>query len=331
MKNKHQYYRDKLITINRFELYDLLKKVVKDRMAKEEEGHEAGKRYTSSFYNYRYFWKMFTKFFLEYTAKSVKLTNDGLASSFRDFIIVNQNYQNSYARTMVSILIACMNKAGIDHRISKGKLFRGYSVKKWESEELFLTRSEVDNIMKLSDEYYGPKYECEENYEGRRHVLDHFVLSLLTGARRSEVVTIQKIPLNRIKYTSEKTKQEMTVANHPRLKRILKRGKYKEHPNSFMFTKSLKNIFRRCGIDSQVTVYERRGKTKVRKEVEKWIAISFHTARKTYGKMLLDNGVDIYTVSKLLGHSSVVVTERAYAAVDKDRQVELSQVALKNI
>ncbi|MBT7093849.1 MAG: tyrosine-type recombinase/integrase [Bacteroidetes bacterium] len=35
-----------------------------------------------------------------------------------------------------------------------------------------------------------------------------------------------------------------------------------------------------------------------------------------FGSTLIKKGVDIYTVSKLLGHSSVKVTEKHYLALD---------------
>ena len=40
---------------------------------------------------------------------------------------------------------------------------------------------------------------------------------------------------------------------------------------------------------------------------------TLHTLRKTFGSLLLQDGyADIYTISKLLGHSSVKVTEQHY-------------------
>ena len=44
--------------------------------------------------------------------------------------------------------------------------------------------------------------------------------------------------------------------------------------------------------------------------------ISIHTLRATFACHLIAKGVNIYTVSKLLGHSSVKVTERHYLALD---------------
>ena len=42
--------------------------------------------------------------------------------------------------------------------------------------------------------------------------------------------------------------------------------------------------------------------------------ISFHVFRHTYATLLLTNGVDLYTVSKLLGHTDVKVTQ-AYGKI----------------
>ena len=44
--------------------------------------------------------------------------------------------------------------------------------------------------------------------------------------------------------------------------------------------------------------------------------ISLHSLRATFGSQLIAAGVHIYTVSQLLGHSSVKVTERHYLALD---------------
>ena len=46
---------------------------------------------------------------------------------------------------------------------------------------------------------------------------------------------------------------------------------------------------------------------------------NIHVLRKTFGSTLCQKKLDIYTISKLLGHSSVRVTESHYAELlDKD-------------
>jgi len=41
--------------------------------------------------------------------------------------------------------------------------------------------------------------------------------------------------------------------------------------------------------------------------------LTFHDLRCTYGAMLIEAGVDIYTVSRLLGHADVRITQEVYA------------------
>ena len=47
--------------------------------------------------------------------------------------------------------------------------------------------------------------------------------------------------------------------------------------------------------------------------------VSFHCARHTFATMMLTLGVDLYTVSKLLGHASVDQTQVYARMVDKQR------------
>jgi integrase len=49
--------------------------------------------------------------------------------------------------------------------------------------------------------------------------------------------------------------------------------------------------------------------------------ITFHTARHTFATLSLNSGVDLYTVSKLLGHKSITMTE-IYANIINEKADE---------
>ena len=48
--------------------------------------------------------------------------------------------------------------------------------------------------------------------------------------------------------------------------------------------------------------------------------ISFHCSRHTFAVMMLDLGVDIYTVSKMLGHKDIKTTQIYAELLDKRKQ-----------
>jgi integrase/recombinase XerD len=61
---------------------------------------------------------------------------------------------------------------------------------------------------------------------------------------------------------------------------------------------------------------------------------NLHTLRKTAGALLIQQGVDIYRVSRFLGHASVTVTERHYVDLLQDDYTVMSESiesALNNI
>jgi len=57
--------------------------------------------------------------------------------------------------------------------------------------------------------------------------------------------------------------------------------------------------------------------------------LTHKVARKTFGSVLLYYNVPMKVVSKLMGHSSIIITERHYAQVElKKLGMEMDQVAL---
>ncbi len=55
--------------------------------------------------------------------------------------------------------------------------------------------------------------------------------------------------------------------------------------------------------------------------------ISFHTARHTFATLLITEGADIYTTSKLLGHTSVETTQIYAKVVDQKKQEAITLIS----
>lgn len=69
----------------------------------------------------------------------------------------------------------------------------------------------------------------------------------------------------------------------------------------------------------------------VNKDIRKWVkyagiskSITFHCARHTFATLLITLGADLYTTSKLLGHSDIKVTQIYAAMIDKKKQEAVS-------
>lgn len=71
--------------------------------------------------------------------------------------------------------------------------------------------------------------------------------------------------------------------------------------NRWVMNDELKRIAKKCGITKRIHI---------------------HMARQTCGVMLASNGVDIYTISKLLGHKNISTTTKFYANITDEHARE---------
>lgn len=124
-------------------------------------------------------------------------------------------------------------------------------------------------------------------------------LSVLTGCRRGEVLALRPPMIGRDAITlpagATKTLRTRTVpiiaAARPWLRQI------GEHGLGITF-EGLKTGFRRA------------------RQAAGMPEVTFHDLRRSTGTLLVQRGVPLQVVSKLLGHSSTAVTERVYAHLD---------------
>ena len=133
---------------------------------------------------------------------------------------------------------------------------------------------------------------------------------LQTGARRSEILP-PKFGWENVNYTRRlivligKRGKRRTLPLNDLLIGILKRRQVHAHPfdlSPYQAYRSVKKYYPPAGIENA----------------------NLHTLRKTCGSLLIERGVDIYRVSKWLGHSSVSVTEQHYIDLIKKDYEDIS-------
>ncbi len=63
------------------------------------------------------------------------------------------------------------------------------------------------------------------------------------------------------------------------------------------------------------------------------IRVSPHTCRHTFAHLNLKNGIDLYTLSRLLGHESVSITQRYLDGITDDNVIRIARKSgvLENI
>lgn len=181
--------------------------------------------------------------------------------------------------------------------------------RKCASTAVYLTE---DEIQKLID--YTP-HNIRELY-----VRNLFVISCFAGCRHSDGVNLTEgnIVGNNLQYVSVKTKIHSVVPLKPIVREYIASCPKIEIDDT-TYNNIIRRIAKKCGITDKVKVF----KAGEEKEGEKWEFISSHTSRRTFATLLYLRGVDLYTISKMIGHNSVKTTEGYICADIRDNSEEL--------
>jgi integrase len=206
----------------------------------------------------------------------------------------------SSAKTYCSMLKSVLNLYSDEIELPRG-FNEILTIKKDVSQHVYLTEDEVQKII-----LYDPKNDTE------RAIRNQFALGCLTGARHSDYImfTEENIFGNTLRYVSKKTRIQADIPAAPAVKRIIKENQAYgfvglEYTLSY-FNRIIRDICKNVGITEPIKLYQ--GGKYV--EGEKWTFVSSHTARRTAATLLYLKGIDVYQISKLLGHSAIEQTER---------------------
>lgn len=206
---------------------------------------------------------------------------------------LSQNSKVSYFNK----LRACINHA-FEERIIPVNPLRGVQgFKQEETERMYLTMDEVEKLAETP---------CNFPY-----LKNAFLFSCLTGLRKSDIEKLtwgdvfKEGDRTRIIFRQKKTKgQEYLTINAKAEEYLGTRGENNE------------KVFPGFKYGSWVLL-----------ELKRWVLsagitknITFHCARHTFAVSLLSKNVDIYTVSKLLGHRELATTQIYAKVMDQKKE-----------
>lgn len=314
MKLKSHDQLLKLLRVPKHELHSVIKEHVEWRRENEPTANTLN--------NLNTWYKKFRVFLYQYDKRNVSLSNQGIGADYLAWLS-DQGYANSYVVAQFKILLATISRLGIYHNIETKELFRGYAKESKENEDYFLNDDEVKQLLNL---------EVEDNML-RRICLDAFIVSCFTGCRFSEIRTVRELDEKTLIYQSSKTKKDIRVPYNKVVKPYIESGHFKAPISEYrwnLMNYELTSLLKSLGWDAQVTKYRLMGKKKLSYVVPRYQAITFHSGRKFFGKMLLDMNVSMYKVSQLLGHASIDTTQKYYAALSREKMMDETNELINN-
>ena len=221
--------------------------------------------------------------------------NERWLERFSDYL--NKKLSQNSARTYLQKVNTALKQAVKQKIIINNPYDYVSKLKKEEKEMVYLTKDEVQEI--INTEFFD------------NEVKNAFLFGCYTGLRFSDITSLKwsNIKDNQIQLTQTKTKGAVYIPLNSNAERVLT-----------LQSNTTTNIFKLSRHNSSVnrTLKKLIDKTSVDKDV------SFHTSRHTFATLLISSGVNVFTVSKLLGHKDIEST-LVYAKViseEKEKAVK---------
>ncbi len=247
---------------------------------------------------------------IEFSQIKMKFCED-----FKSFLLTAQRGGNkegmlsqNTASTYFSVFKAALKQAFIDGYFTTDISAKIKSIPAQETRREYLTIDELNTLVETP---------CENDVLKRAALF-----SALTGLRHSD---IQKLKWNeisldnnqpRINFTQKKTKgveympisqQSLELCGEPKSPNDLV---FENLTNPAWINRPLKTWVAKAGINKNIT---------------------FHCFRHTFATLQLSSGTDIYTVSKMLGHTNVKTTQVYAKVIDEKKNKAAEAIQLKSL
>lgn len=253
-------------------------------------------------------WDAAEKHLRKYCSTSITLNDVDIdfIKGFKEYLLtkatkssgafLSQNTKHTYYNKFK----ACINTAFEDGLIKSNPIKNVKSIKAGETKREYLTQNE---LQKLSSN------ECSIPILKRA-----FIFSCLSGIRWSDI--------NKLVWSEVREEGKDNEGNE--IYRIVFRQKKTKGVEYLYISKQARGLLGNRRDDLDRVFYGLRYSAYMNLQLLRWCMmagitkhITFHSARHTNAVLLLENGADIYTVSKRLGHSEIRTTEIYAKIIDK--------------
>lgn len=277
----------------------------------------ATKRHANSSTSIQTNWQRTNEFLKQFTEGTLLFSqiDNRFAEDFKRFLLSapcggnrSGTISHNTAATYFSIFKAALKQAFIDGYLAVDLSAKIKGIQEQESRREYLTVEELNTLAVTP---------CE------RDVLKRAALfSALTGLRHCDIQKLQwkEISMDgnqaKLHFTQQKTKGvEYTPISQQALQLCGESRKpeqlvFEDLPDPSWISRPLKLWVKAAGIQKK---------------------ISFHCFRHTYATLQLSSGTDIYTVSKMLGHTNVKTTQIYAKVVDEKKSKAAQAIQLNTI
>lgn len=223
------------------------------------------------------------------------------AEQFREFLL--KRVSANTARVVFATLRAALSRAVKERIIQRNPAAMVETIKKTEVEIEYLTEAEVKALAATP---------CADPELKRA-----FLFCCYTGLRFSDVTALkwENYKDDKLKFRQKKTGGFEYMALP------------KDRPAERLLNANRSNM---------PFIFKLHEETTVNRSLRKWAAaagikkhLHFHMSRHTAATQMLEKGIDLFTVSKILGHSTIATTQR-YAKVT-DAKKETAMASLPDI
>lgn len=282
----------------------------------------------STYYNGDRYIKKFQRFLSEQTGEGIIYLTDltiDLIEKYKTYCIKRGNTKEGINKMLTPLIKAAMYatdndllSAKVSAQIKQQSYFdlkeRQYRSEVEDSEVRYLTEEQMQQFVDLYSKV---------KFNRTREIMDMFLFSFhACGLRVSDIVTLEwsHIDWERRELSKNLVKGKVphTIPLTDAAMEILKRWQEKNLNRRFVF-----NLLDSTFDTSDAALLDKKIKSKNRilqtslNEIGNKMGLPFHltmhVARHTFAVMALNRGVTIHMISRLLGHSSIITTEKVYA------------------